>query len=516
MNEKQYNELCEACDQLLLASDSTTERVAIPWLHIIREHPVILRRYESLFNEDSIASFSLFVENLHKVARNIAWWGRQIIRSIFYVWKPWHITGDLPAKIDILFVSHLLNASQAGEKNDFYYGILPDEMNKNGYSSAITLINYSKKSGSSLIKKWDSISLVPRIIFSNSLGFMKDFKFVHRMFVEMHKLKALASRQGNTFEKSLVLKASKEALSRETFSCLRMALQIAGLVERLKPKVIVVTHEGHAWERVAFAAARNALPGIKCLGYQHAAIFQRQHAIRRNLAVQYNPDLILTAGEVGKEQLKHFLQNSKIPVSVLGSPRVFVEQKNKLGSVENLESKANALSPACLVLPEGLVSECNLMFEFSIECAKRMPGVQFIWRLHPIINFDALLRQNPKLRNLPGNIILSNVSLVEDTKRCKWALYRGTTAIVQTIVAGLRPVYLKIPGEMTIDPVYDLIHWRKIISNVSELEKVIRYDQPEREMDKVSEIKLAQEYCRKFFTPMDTGVFAAALKGILP
>ena len=42
MSAGQYLALCEACDRVLLAPDATIERVAVPWLHVIREHPVFL------------------------------------------------------------------------------------------------------------------------------------------------------------------------------------------------------------------------------------------------------------------------------------------------------------------------------------------------------------------------------------------------------------------------------------------------------------------------------------------
>ncbi len=39
ITEPQYLELCKACDQILRAQDSTAERVAMSWLHVIRERP---------------------------------------------------------------------------------------------------------------------------------------------------------------------------------------------------------------------------------------------------------------------------------------------------------------------------------------------------------------------------------------------------------------------------------------------------------------------------------------------
>ena len=49
ITEPQYLELCKACDQILRAQDSTAERVAISWLHVIREHPAFLPKYMAMF-----------------------------------------------------------------------------------------------------------------------------------------------------------------------------------------------------------------------------------------------------------------------------------------------------------------------------------------------------------------------------------------------------------------------------------------------------------------------------------
>jgi hypothetical protein len=41
---------------------------------------------------------------------------------------------------------------------------------------------------------------------------------------------------------------------------------------------LVTTYEGHSWERLCFALAKEAKPLVKCIAYQHAPIFKYQHA----------------------------------------------------------------------------------------------------------------------------------------------------------------------------------------------------------------------------------------------
>jgi hypothetical protein len=500
LNEQQYREVCEACDRVLLATDSTIERIAIPWLHVIREHPVFLTNYVDLF-EPSKGGTAL-VREWWRVFRSRAVWFRQILRSLRGDGKPWFGPEELPSGIDVLFVSHLLNPSHAGQEDDFYFGGLPNEMVVRGHSAVIALINHSGQPAAYLADKWTGSS-APRVILSGSLRFFEEITLRRRIKMESLRLRKLAKKEDPGLARRLLARASEEALSGGSLTNLRMASQIGALVARLQPKAIVVTHEGHAWERVAFAAARSVRPNVRCIGYQHAALFRLQHAIRRNLAPEYNPDQILTAGSVGKAQLERAPSLQGIPISVLGSNRTFKWATINGERPMHPGQAAHSDNSACLVIPEGIPSECHIMFEFSLACAQAYPEIQFIWRLHPIVTYESLAVQNQKLRNLPRNIVLSQATLEEDIARCRWALYRGTTAIVQAVVAGLRPIYLQLPGEMTIDPLYDVEDWRVKVTTISDFQRVIDNDIGSNMKQVGSVMQPVKKYCENFFVPFD-------------
>jgi len=111
--EEQYQQVCDSCDLLLGAVDSTIERVAISWLHVLNEHPVNLARYESLFDLSHPAVPGV----LRRVVNSL--WG---MRLRLTRGKPWHGPVMLPIRADVVIVSHLLNESQASESEDFYFG----------------------------------------------------------------------------------------------------------------------------------------------------------------------------------------------------------------------------------------------------------------------------------------------------------------------------------------------------------------------------------------------------------
>ena len=512
MKEDQYNTLCEACDRVLLSPDSTFERVAIPWLHVIREHPEFLKSYADLFKPGKGKRYH---GQWARILRKKVGLLRQFAIGFLSNGSPWACPERLTTGIDVLFVSHLLRPSHAGQVDDFYFGSVPDEIVAQGGRAVIALINYSRQSGPLLASKWEG-SAVERVIFSNATGIFDYVRLYRRLSTESINLRKLATQEKPVLLRRVLTRASEEALSVGSITTLRIASQIKALVGMLKPKSLVVTYEGHAWERLAFASARMALPGIRCVGYQHAAIFRLQYAIRRNLARAYNPDQILTAGMVGKKQLERDPGVNGTLVSVLGSNRIFKSVTTKGDCAIDQYRSELSNKYVCLVVPEGFAGECFLLFEFSLACAQLCPEIQFIWRLHPIVTFRSLLAQNWKLRNLPRNIVLSQATLEEDTARCMWALYRGTTAIVQAVVAGLRPIYLQQPGEMTIDSLYELNAFRAVVTNVSEFKEVTDIDInrgvgiPDSEKDE------AKKYCEGFYLPFDSGVLLNQSESIRP
>lgn len=493
MNEEQYNALCKACDQLLLASGTSKERIATPWLHVIRAHPIFLENYAEIFALEPAAGWSRWVRSIASAMRHL---GKAFARG----GQLWSVVGELPEQCDVLMVSHLVNDSFPGQEGDFYYGRAAGELAEQGLSATIALINYTGKTPANLARSWRKAK-VPRVIFAPVLGLSAEWALYRSARAEARRLKGVAVIQANQLNRRVAERASLEVVSGGAVSALRLGEQIKVLVARLKPRAIMLTYEGHSWERIAFAAARAVSPGICCIGYQHAALFNLQHAVQRNLDEEYNPDVILTSGHISQRTLGKIPELKNVRIETLGSNRSFARQPARAGRTTMGERRA------CLVLPEGIVSECNLLFGFSLECARAMPSMEFIWRLHPNMNYAVLTRQNPSFRDLPFNITLSTGTLAEDISRSHWALYRGSTAIVQAAVSGVRPVYLHKAGEITIDTLYEVA---ELHAQVVEPEDFKRLVMEAGNAD--TEAEQVQDYCERMFTPMDTGTLAACIR----
>ena len=489
MTSNQYKKICECCDSLLLSNETSDERVAINWLHVIREHPICLKEYKNLLHPVGLyQKIKLyFLQDIYNIIRFIYY-----LTSVFFsTQKKSQISSHIPNKCDILFVSHLLNEKHLDNDKDFYFGDLPDKLSKFNITSIVSLINhiekYDKKSGKELTDEKSA-----RIVLGRKLGFVDEVSIFYKQFREYLRLRR-HERKVDGLLKLVTSRARQESITLRTHSTMIIATQIGNLIRKYNPKMVITTYEGHSWERLVFSVARKVSPNIQCIGYQHAAIYQLQHSIRRKLAKQYNPNQILTSGEVSTRLLEESKGLKGIKISLLGSCRHVV------GLVKDYK-RINTLKK-CLVLPEGHIDECRFLFKFSLDCALKLPNVQFIWRLHPQINFSQIIRDNNKFKNLPDNIMLSSNSLEKDIQASSCVLYRGSTAVIQSIVSGLRPFYVRNKNEMSIDPLYELENGCDTVESTDDFIRAF-YDNGFNHNDMKSVIR----YCQKFFTPLDASV----------
>lgn len=462
MTEDQYLTLCECCDNIIVSEDSTYERVAITWLHVIREHPVFLRQYEDIFLPELVSAAKLFKYFRLAVldyARTIrATW--QYFRSSKKKW-----CGDLPSgpPVDFVFVSHLFNSSQLTGEDDFYFGKVPAELISKGKSVVLVLINHNDIP-LDYINHCLASSTIPRIVISNVLSPKDEYRIRKSTSIEAKRLKLAANGEISDIQRKILSKASIEATSPGTKASIRIANLVGEIINHCRAQRVVTTYEGHPWERLVYATARKSNPGISCIGYQHAALFRLQHAAKRSLGEKFDPDVILCAGSVGYRQI---LESGRLPQVGLGI----------LGSARSISVSPRMASQTCLILPEGYQCESEILFLFSLLCAAACPKVTFIWRLHPAVSLQNILKKIPSNgRNMPKNIEISTESFSDDIARSTFALYRGSTAIISAGSNNIIPIYLSQPNELTIDPLFEISESRPSVESVGQFIKALQWN----------------------------------------
>lgn len=474
----------------ILAEDANTATVAIPLLHIRNAHPSTLKAYHPILE----VRHDLRAEWRAKLTGFVL--AMQAFRTSGAPWA-----GDvLPPKADVLLLSHFLRTSQAGNGEDLYFGKLPAALAAGGVSSVTALLNHTRLPWRRIAPEWLA-AREPRVLLSR-LGTAKRERAYGRA------LGAAAKRlQARSDERSmrgrLARAAALQGRGSGARTALRLADQIGQLVDRLRPRLVIGTYEGHSWERLAFQAIRQIDPSIVCVGYSHAVLFPFSHAMSTRLGDGYDPDMILTAGDITREQLRQAPGLEGIPIETLGSPR----------AMPSSLVPRNDLPQTCLVLPEGLVSESVMLVMLAAETARLMPHRTFRIRLHPVLTSDMVLRaigNSP----LPVNVTWSSGNHLEaDFDAADMVLYRGSSAAIQATQAGLKPIYHMAPGEtFSMDPLRSLVVWREQVTTALELAETIaaaeRLDLHERQEQR----SRAQAFCDKYFMPMQPDVVLDLLR----
>ncbi len=361
-------------DKILIHKDSNEYIVANSYLHSLRDHPEFSKKYNILKTE-----------RLWLVVRFKLVFVVRIFQSIFN--RKYSYPHQEGVKSDVLFVSHLTNGKQLLKNDDAYFGDLPEQLLGRGVGSSIALLKHTKISKKKVLTGWQD-SQISRFVLSPSLDLLSEIRLYFVLRKSKKQLKSIL--RDFQVDRELVKNILCHHLSSGAFSSHRIAKQVAEIARKTGAKFVVTTYEGHAWERLVYYYVRKINPDVKCFGYQHAAVFESQHAIKRPLGAMYNPDVVLTSGLIAKDILeKNKLKGSK--VVCVGS--------HKYSKCSMRTNK----SQSCLVVPEGFISECLILFKLSLEYAKKHSEQIFIWRLHPIISFKELKKHSSIFKDMPNN-----------------------------------------------------------------------------------------------------------------
>lgn len=484
MNEIQYRLLCSECDKIL---ELEPKLMAIEWLHIRREHPETISKYNILFNSYKAKWYKGFIATL--LIRFFRVFGGLLVRICLSLLQPKQVFYEkiINKKINILFVSHFISESQLSSNEDFYFSDLPSSCQSDGLNVAVALIdhigNSSRKSINNFNKEIPLFQIPPRgspwLEIKMTYQALKLFGSILRIPLPQ-----------NNFKRRLLFCTAVEVFSGATYAALRIKHHVNNIIEITKPKTLIMTWEGFSWERLLVGLTKEKNYKIKSVGYQHSILSRLQHASCRRLGNKFDPDSLWVSGLSDYER---FLKSKLCTPSNLA-----IVGNNKIPDFKN-KKKINVKNLCVLVVPEGLTSECSILFHYSLRCALMFPQISFIWRLHPSLNFNQLFKDFPSLKNIPKTITISTKNIDKDIERVTHVLYRGSSTVIKAVSLGVQPIYLNLPNEMTIDPIHNLKHWKLTVNKPEDLKLTINNQSKLEIQNRYHAI----EYAKSFFMPMD-------------
>jgi hypothetical protein len=226
-------------------------------------------------------------------------------------------------------------------------------------------------------------------------------------------------------------------------------------VSRWRPRVVLTLWEGQPWEALAWHGTKTADPDCVVAGYQHTVLMP--HALSllepaRGSWAPAAPEVLLCLGPRTQELLAPGQAGRGTRSIVFGSFR---------------HPAGPPLEPprpgrrTVIVLPEAILPEAILLFNFALRLAPRLPDHQFIFRCHPGLPFADVERHLDPSR--PGNVEVSRHPIGEDFSRASAVLYRGSSSVLYAALQGLKLLYLRDARWHDVDPLFELTQWREVV-----------------------------------------------------
>ena len=430
MTNIDYNYIQNRLKKFNSLKEILNKNIFIDWFFIPKPHPLYLGRYK-VFEKNSFYILLLLIKNLFKIL---------ILFFVKIFSKKNNFSQFNEINFDYMIISHHISNNNLFE-NDIYY--------KN-----ISKILKDKK------KKYFSIYLDHQInLDQTKLKNKKNYYFLSNtltildeLYCIIHMIKLfsfyLKIKNFSYKEKLIIL---TEVLNSETLVNIRINFQLKKIFKKINFKFLITTFEGYNFEKIVFDLAKKKDPRIQNIGYQHAPVLIDHYSLFDFQKTNFYPDVIFTSGNYYKKIFEKFVTTK--PIFIAGSSKL-----NKKNFVKS--NKQNF----CLVLPEGIISECKLLFDFTINYTKKFKNLNFIWRLHPLMKIDDILKKLKINKKDLNNIYFSN-NTDEDYIKSRYCLYRGSTAIIGGLQNLCYPIYLNTDPSLNINPINDL----QIVKNITSI-----------------------------------------------
>lgn len=248
ITDEQYKLLEESLDEFLFLYRNNSI-IAIKFLHVLRGSPKVLDKYKVLFEKNI---YLIIYDRCCGIVKNVIFFFYSIFKS-FYYRNPdiVHIENG----IDFLFVSHFTGKSNLENYSDPYFEDLILHLSQNKRSVFVAYINHTKHRN--LVTKNYSVNTVFLEKMVSIREILNIYTNIMRSFIYIKK------DINNRLSSSISLFTKINLFSSSTINNLIIANQVGDLVDRLSPKYVVTTYEGHAWERLVYYVEKYAL-WIKC------------------------------------------------------------------------------------------------------------------------------------------------------------------------------------------------------------------------------------------------------------
>lgn len=354
-------------------------------------------------------------------------------------------------------------AQTAGEYRDAFFGNLHLEAARRGYSPVFVagiLGDYARTAAAALRRR--DVLIVPEERFLR-LGDVLECAFAPALGLR-HGSQAVFMGEdvGEILSWHIRLGYATCAVF---FNLLRRAVS-RRLNAELKPEVYVQTFENYAWEKLAVAGLREAVPHPFILGFQHAFLCQDSFKYfpgPGEAALMPMPDRIVTLGETTAGLLRERGEYSGVDI------RVGCALRQSLPAQGTLDDPL----PKRALIPLSLSrSEISRILRFLSEANGDFAGWEMALRFHPHLSWEAFSRGSGAV--LPEGVTVSRQPALDADLKASGALaYTWSTVALEAYARGIPVIHLDILSPLRVDPLFGAGPLKRTAAQARELRDVL-------------------------------------------
>ncbi len=441
-------------------------------------------------------------------------------------------------RADLLIKAWTFSGASRNGSGDFYYGPLADQAQSQGIRSAFLYGDPRGRIGWQELQrmfKREGPQSLPEALF---VPIWAPFLLWMKQLRSAFSLYRLASRASDPKLASVGAVCTVSCLQPST---LRNALYfyiVREAVRRFRPRTFLTLYEGQPWEKIAWHGAKAADPKVKILGYQHTVVMPHSLSLTSPNRPSWElsvPEAVLCLGEVTRRMMAegHHPFGSRL-----------IEFGTFRRTKESLQlSPPRPSRRTILVLPVGVLEEAVLLFDFATRLAKGSFQDRFIFRCHPVLPFGKV---HPHLKEDPLRFTNIEVSgqravvrrplaeatgrravvrrplaeatdqgeITDDFKRSSAVLYHGSSAVLYSLLYGLKPLYVRFKELPDTDPLFEVEQWCERVTCVEEAGQALTRYGSSSEQGALKEWEPAFQYANRYLRPVDSASMDSFFKEV--
>jgi hypothetical protein len=321
---------------------------------------------------------------------------------------------------DVIVFSNIINEQKKYSiNNDYYFGGISNKIINN----LVVYRNFTKDNSQIIKKKF----LDKNVIILNKKNFiLNELKYILYFIIIYFKIKIDYINQKDNKKKIFLKEASSFTNVASCLTNLRTLDQISKIIKKYNPKKIIITYEGHSWEKIVINYIKKNCSEIKIVGYQFSFLKKEDSLLLMNLPKFFYPDEILTVGNLNFDLLRKSQLYKNCHIDILGSPKFSKPKKIK------------KFIKACLVLTGLNRIDFYNFFYFTRKLAITFTDYKFIFRMHPQ---SVMSNYFSNKIALPKNMIISKNNINHDISKSFFAIHGSSTSIFTCLSKGMWPLY---------------------------------------------------------------------------